>query len=328
MAVQSAFVRTPRGDALSDVVNEMRLESAAYRRIDLSAPWALDYDEGGRGVHLVLEGRVTLVGLDERGRETREPHLDLVAGDLVLLPTGRPHRLRAPGTPPRAATPIARVLGRSAACPVRHGGGGKERAAIVCGQFFVERAAGEAFLRALPAVLILPGRAGSFAPAVRPLLEALVTEVTTGGPGSGSIIARLSDALVVSALRAHALAGDARGFVGGLADPRLRTLLADLHRTPERPWTVAAMARACGMSRAGFAAHFHDVLLTPPMRYVTMLRMRRAERLLSVRGARAGEVATAVGYRSEAAFSTAFRRHAGVGPATYRRQNLPAFPRT
>jgi AraC-like DNA-binding protein len=48
--------------------------------------------------------------------------------------------------------------------------------------------------------------------------------------------------------------------------------------------------------------------------------------LLAGNGATAAAVASRVGYGSEAAFSTAFARYAGVPPGEYRRRSRAAEP--
>ena len=54
------------------------------------------------------------------------------------------------------------------------------------------------------------------------------------------------------------------------------------------------------------------------MRYLTRWRMQLAKSLLKQSHVRLAEVASRVGYDSEAAFSRAFRRHVGFPPATWR----------
>ena len=60
----------------------------------------------------------------------------------------------------------------------------------------------------------------------------------------------------------------------------------------------------------------------PPMQYLALWRMQLASRLL-IDGAPVAEVATAVGYESEAAFSRAFKKLVGQAPATWRRGSGP-----
>jgi AraC-like DNA-binding protein len=57
----------------------------------------------------------------------------------------------------------------------------------------------------------------------------------------------------------------------------------------------------------------------PPMQYLTLWRMQLASRLLSD-GGQVAQVADAVGYESEAAFSRAFKKVVGQAPGTWRRR--------
>lgn len=52
--------------------------------------------------------------------------------------------------------------------------------------------------------------------------------------------------------------------------------LFDLHREPEKNWSVTALAAECGMSRSAFAARFTQLVGEPPMCYVTRWRMNVA----------------------------------------------------
>jgi transcriptional regulator GlxA family with amidase domain len=54
------------------------------------------------------------------------------------------------------------------------------------------------------------------------------------------------------------------------------------------------------------------------MRYLARWRMQVAECLLRQTSLSLAEIALRVGYESEAAFSRAFRRYAGLPPATWR----------
>jgi AraC-like DNA-binding protein len=65
-------------------------------------------------------------------------------------------------------------------------------------------------------------------------------------------------------------------------------------------------------------AHFVE---DPPMQYLTRWRMQIAARLLAEGTRKVSAVALEVGYDSEAAFSRAFKKAAGVPPATWRRRH-------
>ena len=73
------------------------------------------------------------------------------------------------------------------------------------------------------------------------------------------------------------------------------------------------------MSRTTFAVKFREMVGTPPMEYLTRWRMVRAgERLLTSKDA-ISDIALSLGYESESAFSTAFKRVMGCSPRKYGR---------
>ncbi len=72
------------------------------------------------------------------------------------------------------------------------------------------------------------------------------------------------------------------------------------------------------MSRSAFAARFTELVGEPAMAYVARWRMHLALTALREEGATVGELADRLGYRSEAAFSRAFKRVIGVAPGAAR----------
>jgi AraC-like DNA-binding protein len=72
------------------------------------------------------------------------------------------------------------------------------------------------------------------------------------------------------------------------------------------------------MSRSAFAARFKELLGQTPLEYVTEWRMQKAMQLLEQRDKKLIDVARSVGYESDAAFSTAFRRVVGTNPGEHR----------
>jgi AraC-like DNA-binding protein len=87
-------------------------------------------------------------------------------------------------------------------------------------------------------------------------------------------------------------------------------------------WTVAELAGMANVSRALFAARFSDLVGTPPLTYLTELRLSTAADRLLAPGATIGAVARDVGYSTPYALSAAFKRVRGVSPKAHRtRQN-------
>jgi AraC family transcriptional regulator, activator of mtrCDE len=74
----------------------------------------------------------------------------------------------------------------------------------------------------------------------------------------------------------------------------------------------------CNMSRATLARQFHEKLGRSASDLLTDIRMTLATNELRKPSMSTGAVADAVGYKSEAAFQRAFKRHMGVTPAQWR----------
>ncbi|BDP43912.1 AraC family transcriptional regulator (plasmid) [Deinococcus aetherius] len=85
-----------------------------------------------------------------------------------------------------------------------------------------------------------------------------------------------------------------------------------------RAWTVRDLAELAHVSSEQLRLLCHRHLGRSPLRQVTQLRMQRATHLLRATGWSVEAVALAVGYDNAFAFSTAFRRWAGVPPSGFR----------
>ncbi len=153
------------------------------------------------------------------------------------------------------------------------------------------------------------------------LLQQIVREMQPPSrPGQSMVLAELAQLLFVQTLRVYLAQGwqEGGGWLRGLADRRLAPALACMHAEPARAWSLEDLAREAGMSRTSFAVHFRKVLGMPPLTYLTNWRMHLAERDLRA-GTSVLEVAAAVGYTSESAFSHAFKRAMGMAPGRYRK---------
>jgi AraC-like DNA-binding protein len=305
-------------DVLSAVLRELRLESVAYRQLELHAPWRIVFDQPGvRGVHIVIRGRCELV---LKGT----PPLMLEPGDLMLATRGDAHVLCSEGGRRAPAVSAAALPRADDGGHIRVGGVGAETV-VLCGAFFF-REEDHPALSALPRLLHVPGQTGRAPQWLAGYVDALTAEVFESGPGSELVMARLSDALVARALRLHVEQATEPGWLLGLSDAHIAKSLSAIHDDVKRPWSLPALARVAGLSRAAFAARFAETVGETPMRYVLRCRMRRAMTMLKNHHVTLAKVAESVGYGSEAALSAAFKRVTGVPPGAYARsarQNSP-----
>lgn len=153
------------------------------------------------------------------------------------------------------------------------------------------------------------------------LVERIFDEATSGRLGSGFAIRQNGQLLLLEMLRSYLEQGQTpAGWLRLLADEPLRPALLLIHEQPGQPWGLRELARAAGMSRTSFAERFREIAGTPPLTYLSHWRMLLAQRALRDPDVRVGPLAAELGYGSESAFSTAFKRTVGESPSRYRKR--------
>jgi transcriptional regulator GlxA family with amidase domain len=156
-----------------------------------------------------------------------------------------------------------------------------------------------------------------------------VEESSRRHPGGEAALSRLAELMFVEVVRRYmdALPADARNWLAGLRDNHVGAALAAMHGRPAEAWTLERLAREAGLSRSGLADRFAHFMQDSPMHYLARWRMQLAAHLLEREGVGIAQVATLVGYESEAAFNRAFKKYAGTPPGAWRRDKLPARQR-
>ena len=321
-----------KADVLSDVLRAVRLTGAVYFDFELSSPWVVEAPPSREIVGKVMPGAQRVIEYHLIARGTGWGHavgqepLRLREGDLIIFPQGDAHVLSsAPGM--RAVPDMEAFARASTPLPMFYelGGGGPERARIVCCFLGCDERPFNPLLTALPPVLHLSG-AGPDATTgwLGTLLSMAAKESGGGRAGGENVLARLSELMFVETIRHYleTLPPAETGWLAGLRDPMVGHALAALHREPRVPWTVARLARVVGLSRSVLAERFTIMIGQPPMQYLALWRMQLASRLL-LEGRSVAWVASAVGYESESAFSRTFKKLVGRPPATWRLNNRP-----
>jgi AraC-like DNA-binding protein len=179
--------------------------------------------------------------------------------------------------------------------------------------------AGQALLlQALPPVGHVRASAAT-ASNLRGCLDRLFDEVARNRIGSAFAVRQYGQLLTLEVLRAYVEQSELpSGWLRALTDERLRPALALMHTEPGRPWRLDQLAHAAAMSRTSFAERFRSVAGVPPLTYLNRWRMLLAQRALRDGDVRIGSLASGLGFASESAFSTAFKREVGESPLRYR----------
>ena len=299
-------------DPLYETLRDVRLSGSVFCRAELAAPWGFHTTGADKAIfHAVVRGSAWLVP------DGCAP-IPLDTGELVVIPTGMPHVMC--DDPQRAPVPIAGLAhyGEGERIGVLRSDGDGPVTELLCGTFSLDATAQRLLASLVPRVLHV--RHGPTSGWLARTLEMVQQELHEGLPGSGLVIDRLADVLLIRVLRAYIATMDdsSGGWLGGLRDERIGRALAWVHRSPGDDWTADAMAKRAGMSRSAFYARFVELVGESPAKYVASWRVQVAQRLLA-EGRVLAEVADVVGYSSSAALSKVFKRQVGVSPGAWAR---------
>jgi AraC-like DNA-binding protein len=314
-------------DALSDVLRSVRLTGGIFLDAHFTAPWCVSAQLRAEdckpfltaptqviGYHVIFEGRL-LVGLDN------EPPMTVGAGEIVLFPRNDNHTLASgPGLQVINTDELIQFSPDGGLARIVHGGGGAATR-MVCG-FLGTDGGYNPLIAALPRALTLDIRKGTSRDWIEASVRFAANELASGRVTSMDVMCRLSETLLVEAVRQYAstLTDAETGWLKGLRDPHVGRALALIHRNIAVPWSIEGLAREVALSRSTFVERFTELVGTPPFRYLTIWRLQTAKQQLAESTKSIGQLAHSVGYESEEAFSRAFKREFGLSPSAWRDQ--------
>ena len=307
-------------DVLAEVMSLVRTRGQLYGRLELSAPFALEFP-GGKGICLIVTRGSCFLGVDRRAV------VPLVGGDFVFLPAPANYSLRSdPDLRVRSVLEITTPEAFHRSRLIRFGGGGTP-ASVVAGCFTFASPESAMLVKHLPPIIHLPASGPHSNPWFHSTLQFIAAETAAEHPGSAAIVDRLAEVLFVQAMRSRIQSSDLGGkpsWLRAIADPEIGESLRLMHAEPGRAWTVPALADRVAMSRSAFAARFRQLVGETPLDHLTQWRMVRAAGMMRERRSmKLAAIASAVGYESESSFGKAFRRVMGVSPGMYRKGHPP-----
>ena len=308
-------------DPLTGLIEAPRARGAFLLRVPMARPWSL---------RVADEAPLTVVAMT-RGSSyfTREPDAPVLLerGDLLLVqgtsaydvgdvPGRAPTAYVLPGNTTRTPT------GESLDLPLTHGlrAWGNDPDGEDCmlvGNYASVGEVGARTLAALPAWLVI--RAAEWR---SPLVDVLLDQLERDAPGQASILDRLLDALVVTAVQHWATtADDLPPWLRAGDDHEVARALTLMHENPGGAWTLTGLAGTVGLSRAGFSRRFTRAVGESPMSYLSSWRLALAADLLVGTDDTVASISRRVGYTSPFTFSDAFTRSYGRRPSEHRRLN-------
>lgn len=304
-------------DPLSDVLSLVKIRHYSSGGLKTGGNWCIEFPryESVR-FYAVISGEcwMSVEGVPEQIR--------LHPGDCLLFPNGHPFRVGSDMAlaPADACTIFPEVSDGEI---TSYNGGGDFL--TICGHFTMDGDHAGVLLGLLPPFFHI--REESDKAVLRWTLDRMRQEMFDPQPGGFLVGQQLATMVLVQALRLY-LAEIANGSVGwlfALADKRMGAAISAMHKDPARRWTLESLATHAGMSRTAFAVKFKETVGKSPLDYLTHWRMLLAADRFANSREPISVVAPSLGYESESAFSTAFKRVMGCSPRQYgRRGNLPS----
>jgi len=306
-------------DALTDILNTLRLSSTLYFRTELTAPWGIDVPAKANAArfHIVVSGHCWLKVNDE--------NVHMSNGDLIVIPHGSSHIIA--NDQKTQVLPLSDVLDEVAYTgegALVYGGGG-EGCCLVCGEFSFDDLGTHPLLENLPNKLYVSGDSSYNTKWLDSALGFIAHEAASLKPGAHAIIDRLSEIILIQVIRATLASTEEHiPFLSVFSDTRINQVMSAIHADPAADWTVERLGQLVNMSRSSFSNRFTDLANMTPLQYVIFVRLQRAGRLLLETDTPLINVAEKIGYQSEAAFSQAFKKQYGMRPGEFRRAHTQA----
>jgi AraC-like DNA-binding protein len=317
-------------DALSDMLRSVRLKGGVFLDANFTAPWAVSSVVTAEACKPLLEKPAQLIAyhflLKGRALLTVDGHppVSVEAGEIVLMPRNDVQVLASePGLAPVNGYELVDLSRDGGLARIDYGGGG-EPTRMFCG-FLGSDDAYNPLMQALPSVLKIDIRDATSREMIEASLKFAAGELMLGRLASSDVISRLSEFLLIEAVRRYAatLGDDQTGWLKGLKDPQIGRALALMHQDIAAPWSAELLADSVAMSRSAFMSRFAGLVGMPPIRYLTVWRLEAAKLDLRETSKSISQIAHAAGYESGEAFSRAFKREFGASPAIWREMLAP-----
>jgi AraC-like DNA-binding protein len=299
-------------DPLSDVLSLLKPRNYMSAGFDAAGEWSIQFPDQQASIKsgVVVSGQCCLTVEGIPGI------VHLGPGDCFLLPSGRPFRLASDMALPPADARTIFGNARNGGIVTYNSGGD---CFVISSRFALDGPHAGVLLRMLPPIVHI--RKGSNHAGLRWPVERMMQELRELQPGGTLIMQHLAHMMLVQALRLHLKDGakDSVGWFSALADKQMSVAIDAMHADPAHRWTLEALARRAGMSRSAFALRFKETVGASAMDYLKRWRMILAGDRLVHSGDPLSVIAHSLGYESESAFSTAFKKVMGCSPRQYGR---------
>jgi AraC-like DNA-binding protein len=297
-------------DPLSDIVSRLKVSSQKIVTFDMTTNTkALFPEYSGMKIYIAKGGSFFIKMADDVNAYPVEQ------GDVLILSSGREFSIF--DNPNASAIDIRKtqVIKDRSSCFTN---GGCDFSFVGC-RFVFQINDTFRFITSLPEPIVIKTQREENE-GIKDFLSRLSSEIEKPGPGSELITEHLLQIILTQALRvllSSGALGRGEGWFYAMADKNIGLALTSIHNQPGRKWHLDELARVAGMSRTAFTTKFRKLAGYSVNEYIRVWCFSLAIERMVANKEKISQIAFDLGYESESAFSTAFKKSMGASPRNY-----------
>ncbi|MGN4963624.1 AraC family transcriptional regulator [Aeromonas dhakensis] len=297
-------------DPLSDIVSRLKISSQKIVTFDMAANTNAQFpDYSGMKIYIAKIGSffIKMAG--------SENSYALEKGDILILSSGREFSIFDNPNAPTIDIRKIHVMRDRSSC---FSNGGCDFSFVGC-RFEFQFNDTFRFISSLPDPIVIKTQREENA-GIKDFLNNLSSEIEKPGPGSALITEHLLQIILTQALRvllSSGALGHGEGWFYAMADKHISLALTSIHDKPGRRWRLDELANIAGMSRTAFTSKFRKLAGYSVNEYIRIWRFSLAIERMVANKEKISQIAFDLGYESESAFSTAFKKCMGTSPKRY-----------
>ncbi|MFJ3001230.1 AraC family transcriptional regulator [Serratia liquefaciens] len=303
-------------DPLSDIVSRLKISSQKIVTFDMTTNTkALFPGYSGMKIYIAKSGSFFIKMADDA---TAYP---VAQGDVLILSSGREFSIFDNSYAPAVDIRKIHVMKDRSSCFTN---GGCDFSFVGC-RFVFQINDTFRFITSLPEPIVIKTQREENE-GIKDFLSRLSSEIEKPGPGSELITEHLLQIILTQALRvllSSGALGRGEGWFYAMADKNIGLALTSIHDQPGRKWRLDELASVAGMSRTAFTTRFRKLAGYSVNEYIRIWRFSLAIERMVANKEKISQIAFDLGYESESAFSTAFKKSMGASPRSYIGSHTP-----
>ncbi|WP_394143203.1 AraC family transcriptional regulator [Vibrio atypicus] len=296
-------------------LGQLKMQRVFYTHALLREPWGLKMPAipSSTMFHLVLDGEAFV--------SVSGQQVQLMPGDFVLIPHGTGHEIV--DTQHSTATDLFEHNLEQITDHYEKltSNGQGALTTTICGTVLFESEVTASIIKSMPEYIVISTQSSNY-PLLVNMIEAIQQETLDEQFATEFIVPKLADILILQCIRAWIarMQTSTTNWLLAYSDKRLASALDKIHTSPSDDIDIDTLARLSAMSRTRFIEYFKQVLGQTPKQYVIEWRLNLARERLQSGNEPIINVALDVGYKSEAAFSRAYKSRFGEPPSKTKRR--------